>query len=356
MSNSTQNNNGLQLVGLCAAYFCMYTITGVQVKYYPAFFYQLPAEEFPNIHYLVDSSLGSTILILLIVFSLGWYRFNTSRKVKCGPVSLPSELAFIIPSGVCTTLITVATVLLYSLPISVMVATVIMRGSVIVLCRLIDAIQVKQGLLKKKVYWEENLAVVLALLTVMTNLINTREGDFAFLGNWKALTILAVYIGSYAIRLYVMNYYKNTRSPDVEHDSKGYFALEQISGTVAFLLIVVVMWLGLNYLGWSDPRALAYQSAISHWDWNPIFWTGAASGLAVLCSTMIFLFKGRTATFVGLLNRLTSLLAGVVATLVFAIGFGGKYPDLRQWVSVGLIILAFYLLTRAEKRRAAVTE
>ena len=69
--------------------------------------------------------------------------------------------------------------------------------------------------------------------------------------------------------------------------------------------------------------------------------------------TLLFYCLGYSATFVGLLNRLTSLLGGVAATVVFAIGFGGPAPDRLQWVSVGLIILAFVLLARAERRRRA---
>ena len=61
--------------------------------------------------------------------------------------------------------------------------------------------------------------------------------------------------------------------------------------------------------------------------------------------------RGVTATFVGLLNRLTSLLAGVIATVVYAVAFDSAYPDSRQWSSVGLIVVAFWLLTRAERRR-----
>jgi uncharacterized membrane protein YccC len=65
------------------------------------------------------------------------------------------------------------------------------------------------------------------------------------------------------------------------------------------------------------------------------------------------MFQGRTATFAGLVNRLTSLLAGTTATLVMAAFFGFSWPTTQQWVSLGFILVAVYFLTRAEKKRVA---
>ena len=60
-----------------------------------------------------------------------------------------------------------------------------------------------------------------------------------------------------------------------------------------------------------------------------------------------------TATFAGLVNRLTSLVAGTTSTLVVYVLFGGKLPKTQDWVSLGLILVAVAFLTRAERRRAA---
>ena len=50
-------------------------------------------------------------------------------------------------------------------------------------------------------------------------------------------------------------------------------------------------------------------------------------------------------------DRLTSLIAGTTATLVFHYWFGGRFPALRDWISLGLILIAIGFLTRAERRR-----
>jgi uncharacterized membrane protein YccC len=65
------------------------------------------------------------------------------------------------------------------------------------------------------------------------------------------------------------------------------------------------------------------------------------------------MFKGRTATFAGLANRLTSLVAGTMATLLFALFFGGKYPKTGDWLALVLIFVAVGFMTRSEMKRAA---
>jgi hypothetical protein len=64
------------------------------------------------------------------------------------------------------------------------------------------------------------------------------------------------------------------------------------------------------------------------------------------------MFKGRTATFAGLVNRLTSLVAGTAATLVSHWLFGGKFPKPQDWASLGFILVAVAFLTAAETKRA----
>jgi drug/metabolite transporter (DMT)-like permease len=149
-----------------------------------------------------------------------------------------------------------------------------------------------------------------------------------------------------------MNYYTITRAAGVAHDSRGFFATEQIAATATLLCMALIVWNGRAWFGWDGGRPEAFRDAISIPDLSAIL-AGVPFGIVAFFSVFIFLFKGRTATFVGLVNRLTSLLAGVTATLVFATWFGGTFPTGRHWGSVGLIVVAVYFLTRAERRRAA---
>lgn len=343
-----EDGSTTRLVQLCAGYFLTYLFTGVAVKYF-----QGSADAgLPGMHdvtFLVYSTAGGMGICALVVVALGWWRFPSTDRISLLGLSVPRELLYIVPSGLCTAVVIPTTTMMYSLPITVMVAMVIMRGSIIVVSRLVDAIQIHQGILTRRVYWEENAGVVLALAAVSVHLIGEGAGGFDFLSNATAVSILGAYIVAYALRIYVMNYFKNTRTSSSGADNRNFFAAEQLSA-------MVFAALGLGwFLNTGTESATIARAAIvtPHADWAPAIGAGAVFGVVAFFSVFIFMFKGRTATFVGLVNRLTSLIAGTGATLVVHFVFGGKAPKLEDWVSLAIILAAVALLTRSERRRAA---
>lgn len=355
----TEEGSTGRLLQLCGGYFFFYTIYSVASKYFTS----SPTKLMSEIEFAVYSTLGGTTICLLIVLGLRWYRLESNRRIQFAGLSLPSELLYIIPSGICTAVIIPTTTLMYSLPISVMVAMIIMRGSVIVISRLVDEIQLRQGILQKKVLWEENTAVVFALLAVAVSLIaNMVMGKPSSTPSKNALSmaagvvILISYIVAYAIRIYLMNYYKNTRGKGVKLDNNGFFALEQISATTTVALFALAVFFLAPTFGWDSNYINQFRSTIETPDeyWFPAVLAGTIFGLVSFFSVFIFMFKGRSATFAGLVNRLTSLVAGTAATLLFQYGFGGKPTKLEDWISLALILVAVAFLTRAENRRAAI--
>ncbi len=343
-----------QLIEFCSGYFILYAITGITVKYFTGSSAVI-APSMSEIEYLVYNTIGGNLIALVIVIAFKWYKIQSNNTVSLIGLKIPSEFYYIIPSGICTAIVIPTTTLMYTLPISVMVAMVIMRGSIIVISRIIDAIQIKQGILKKRVFWEENAAVLFAILAVIANLINIKPGSFDFVGSTAAMTILISYLTAYSIRIYIMNYYKNTRAKGVKQDNKGFFAVEQIAATITMITIGVFIYYSPGLVGWDAPQVIdfsrAFKSPQDFWLWASI--SGFAFGLLAFFSVFIFMFKGRTATFAGLVNRLTSLIAGTAATLLFAIMFGGKYPGTEDWITLGFILIAVAFLTKAEKKRAA---
>ena len=142
------------LMQMCVAYFLCYVITGLTVKY----FLGNPALGLPGmkgLQFLAYSTLGASPFVTLYVLIRRWYKIESAHRINFLGMKLPIELLYIIPSGICTGIVIPTTTLMYTLPISVMVAMVIMRGSVIVISRLVDYIQIKQGILHKKVYKED---------------------------------------------------------------------------------------------------------------------------------------------------------------------------------------------------------
>lgn len=332
------------LVRLCAGYFVFYVITGVAVKYF-----QGPAAEgFPGmegIPFLFYNTAGGSLLCLAVVALAGWW--------GAGGRPAGRDLVVIGVSGLCTAVVIPATTLLYSLPISVMVAMVIMRGSIIVISRLVDALQIRQGLVTRQVQPEENIAVGFALAAVGTHLVLADAAGFAFLDNGPAVTILGSYIAAYAVRIYLMNWFKNTRARAAQGgrgvpDNRAFFAWEQLFASIAIAAVVV----GLLVAGPAGAVVDGLRGAITppHPAWPGAMLAGGAFGIVAFFSVFIFLFKGRSATFVGLVNRLVSLVAGTAATLISALVFGGTLPTSTDWISLGFILIAVVFLTRAERR------
>jgi len=335
-----------RLLQLCIGYFVFYVITGVSVKYFLG-------SGMPDMQYLVYSTIGGNMIALLIVLSLKWYKLQSNKIIGFLGMKIPEEYLYIIPSGICTAIVIPTTTLMYSLPISVMVAMVIMRGSVIIISRLIDAIQIRQGILKKRVYMEENIAVLFALIAVAINIFSGNDGGFDFIYNTAAVVILTSYIIAYFIRIYIMNYYKNTRGKGIKQDNKGFFAVEQIAATITMLLIGIVFYSSPELFGWQSKQITefigAFHTPSAMWEYAIL--AGTAFGAVAFFSVFIFMFKGRTATFAGLVNRLTSLIAGTASTLLIFYFFGGKFPSKEDWISLVFILISVAFISKAEKKR-----
>lgn len=344
-----------RLLQLCFGYFGFYVLNGIAVKYFTAKDPVSGLAKMTDVAYLVYSGMGSMTICVLIVLALKWYKLKSTHDVTVFGTKMPAEYLYIIPSGICTAVVIPTTTMMYTLPISVMVAMVIMRATVIVISRLVDSVQVAQGILHKKVYWEENMAVVFAIIAACINLFSAKGKDFDFVHNKPAMIILTAYIIAYAIRIYIMNYYKNTRPKGTPQHNEGFFAVEQIT---AFVTTVVIAVLAFKMLpDTMDPKNFInlYHDSINNCpaDWMGAVVGGLPYGAAAFFSVFLFMFKGRTATFAGVVNRLTSLIAGTAATLLAVPLLGAKMPKNSEWVSLAFIMIAIFFLTRAEKRRTA---
>lgn len=348
----TEEGSTGRLIQYCLGYFIAYIFTGVAVKYFTSNA-SMFLPHVREIEYLVYSTIGGSIICILVLLLWRWYKIKSHSYATIGKIKIPSEIFYIIPSGICTAVVIPTTTLMYLLPISVMVAMVIMRGSVIIISRLVDAIQIKQGILKKKIYWEEEVAVIFAVVAICLDIFYGSKvaGEFAFVHSPIAMSILGSYIVAYSIRIYIMNYYRNTRDKKAPQDNKGFFAIEQITSSLTMLLVGFILFkLSTNLVPIMQFQE-ALTSPTKYWPKEII--AGFAYGAGAFFSVFLFMFKGRTATFSGLVNRLTSLVAGTIATLLFWMMFNGKAPSTKDWISLIFIFVAVGFLTKAEKKRTA---
>ena len=357
----SESGSTKRLLELCVGYFLFYTLTGVLVKYFLSSKPGLP--HLPGMEYLVYSTTGGALIATGVVLVLKWYKLDSVKRITYAGITFPSEILYIIPSGVMTAIVIPTTTLMYSFKhISVMVAMVIMRGSVIVVSRIVDSLQIRSGILKKKVYLEENVAMVFALIAVGIKIFSGGGGKENPFTSLPVMIIFSAYISAYAVRIYIMNFYKNTRPKEKKKDNnKSFFAIEQMSSTTTLILVAVSIIIFAKLSGAEGERITPFVNAFFSpnltWGAYAVL-SGMVFGVVAFFSVFIFMFKGRTATFAGLVNRLTSLVAGTTATLLFAFLFGGRYPVLIDWISLALIFVAVGFISAAEKRRAkeAITQ
>jgi hypothetical protein len=351
MFKSKEGSTG-RLLELCGGYFLFYVIYTVATKYLTGPVKNgLPGVD--QLELLIFSTVGGSLICLLVVLFGCWARMESEHYITWGKLRFPAEYLYIIPSGVCTAVVIPTTTLMYTLLRSVMVAMLIMRGAIIVISRLIDAIQIKQGILHKKVFWEEEAACIFAIVAVCAQLFFVKDAGGADLfHNAIAMAVLGGYLLAYSIRIYIMNYYKNTRGKGCKQNNKAFFGVEQVSASATILIALLVV-MSLPAAGSKLLTALQHN----YWSHSPYaageVLAGTAYGIVAFFSVFIFMFKGRTATFAGLSNRLTSLIAGTAATLLFAVFFKGSYPKPEDWISLALILIAVGFMTRAELKRSA---
>lgn len=332
-----------RLLQYSLSYFFFYVIFGVGVKYFQG----SAADGFPGLselEFLTYSTLGSSLVCLGVILFARWWKFPWKK----------SEIFFMVLSGTCTALVIPTTTLMYSLPISVMVAMVLMRGSIIVISRLVDSVLLLQGLSKKKVIWEENIAMLFSLLAVGLYLFFARESDFDFVHSKIAMGILVTYILAYALRIYIMNLFKFTRTAHTTSNNKNYFAIEQLTASIwifGFSAVVAFLPSALQSLNTTMITNFHETFSSPHPAWMLAAIAGLPFGFAAFFSVFLFMFEGRTSTFAGLVNRLASLLAGTFSTLFFALAFGGKWPGKVDWLAFACIIIAVLFLGLAERKK-----
>lgn len=348
--NEKREGSTAQLVEFSFWYFIFYLLFGVLTKYFTD-----TRPDYPHLSqmaFLYYSTIGGLAICLGVVVARRWWRrLQPKSYFSLGARRLPREYLWIVPSGICTAIIIPTTTLMYTLPITIMLAMTLMRASIIVIGRAVDAIQRRQGILKEPILWEENVAVVFAVSTVVVIITTQPQGQFDFLHSAFALTVMALYIGSYAIRIYIMNHYKNTQG---KPDNKAFFGIEQLVAAATVITITTSLITATKLLNWQEPQLVQIDQASNSLD-LPAILAGVPFGLAAFFSVFLFMFKGRNGTFSTLVNRLASLIAGTTATLMYHYIFKGKFPAAHEWISLSLVLIAVGFLVKAELRRKNLT-
>ena len=339
------------LLSLCGGYFTLYVIFGMAMKYF------LKIAKINGMVLFGYSLLASMPIVLAYVLWKRWPQKLESEDSTGFLGRYPTEYKWIGLSGVCTGFVIPTTALLYTFGFSVMVAMIIMRSSLIVISVFVDWILIYQGHSTKKVRPWEYAAVIAALgavaIIIGTGFVQKDKGHFNFLGDPMFMGTMALYIVPYGFRIYILNRFKT------KVNQKAIFGIEQISafGTVA--LGVTIALLAFHLGGWKPPQMTNFAHGLNpiNWQFGPMFWFTSYGGVAFV-SVFIYLYRDGSATFNTTLNRMTSLLAGTVATVLLHEVFGLRAVRPHEWGAFGMVILALFFLGMAgratEKEKAVL--
>ena len=274
--------------------------------------------------------MTSAVGMVIFLTAVGWWGDATQRRV--GSLTLPSPTRWTLLSGLCTAAIIATTTMAYTFGgVSIVFMMLLMRGGVLVIAPIVDAIS------GRAIRWFSWVALAFSLAALAV--------AFSERGGW-ALTLtagvdIAVYLAAYFFRLSAMSHLAKTDDPAV---TRRYFVEEQMVATPAVVTVLALAAL----LGGDATEPLRAG-------FTTFFDRGAVTvGAAVL----IGLFSQGTGVFGGFIllgrqensfcvpvNRASSILAGVVASASLAMLLGASPTSPHQLVGAGLVLLAVLFLS-----------
>ncbi|MBI1946209.1 MAG: hypothetical protein HYS27_10955 [Deltaproteobacteria bacterium] len=278
---------------------------------------------------LPSTVLASVVGMFTFLTVARWWRFATHRQLWRWSVPVPRPRLLV--SGACTATIVVTTTLAYTFDgISIVFAMLLMRGGVLVIAPIVDAIS------RRRVQWTSWTALALSLVALIV--VFAEKGGFVLSG--AAALDIGLYLASYFVRLRIMSGSAKSEDPDA---NTRYFVEEQMVAT-PLVVVVLALWALLG----STPVALDLQRGfVDIWSEPTIGWilaVGLLSQGTGIFGGLILLDK-RENTFCVPVNRASSILAGLVASFASAAIFAAALPSTFELLGAALIVVAIAVLS-----------
>lgn len=327
--NSRQRTYSLGVWGLGLGYFLFYTpYSGVTKAISAGLFAGLPRKVAGLA--LLPGSVLATFAGVIVFFTLaGWWRYAGRLRVAGCQIPCPGRWTLL--SGLCSGTIIGTTTLAFTFShISVVLTLVLLRGGVLVIAPIVDA------LAKRRVRWFSWAAMGLSLAAVLAALSATAEFDISPLAG----LVIAAYLAAYFFRFQIMTKLAKCRDEDV---TRRFLVEEQMIATPALIAALALaavfgpadaahqLRIGFACLAGSD---LALPAAIAGFSY---------AGL-LICTSLIFLDR-RENTFCVPIHCGSSMLAGIVAAYGLSYFSALPPPSLSQLLGAALIMVALLFLS-----------
>jgi hypothetical protein len=281
----------------------------------------------PGLSLLPLSSIASVICAVLLLVVTGWWR-KTTRHTVAG-VTFHGPGRYTLLSGLCSSAIILTTTLAYTFEgISIVFMMLLLRGGVLLIAPAVDLVS------RRKVRWFSWVALGLSLAALLLAL----DPNSGFKLSLAATADIGIYLLAYFIRLRLMS--KLAKGSD--EDNLRYFAEEQMVSSPAALLALALMALG------SGPASDELRRGFTEVPFGPaaaaVVLVGVLSQSNGVFGGLVLLDK-RENSFAVPVNRASSILAGLLATLVLWGFFGEKTPGFREILGALMILVAVLFLS-----------
>lgn len=274
----------------------------------------------------------SMLFSVVVMFAFWWWRgwwqdAAAARPWRVSGLVLPRPRAGTWAAGACVAGISASTTLAFTFEgVSIVLALLLMRGGILVMAPLVDALL---GRRVRAVSW---LGFGLTLAALLLSLAGSSDRRLPP----GCLLVLGIYMASYFTRFWLM-----TRLAKVEDrlHNRRFLVEEQMvgNGLLAIGLVVAAIATGRGiggqlrhgFLGlWGDPGLV-----------GALLLMGLCSAGTGMFGSLIFL-DHRENTYCIPLNRASSLLAGVAASLLMSLFFGAAVPKAIELLGAAMVITA----------------
>lgn len=275
------------------------------------------------------SVMAVVVGMLGFITVMNWWKHAGHRQFLGISIPFPRRLTFL--SGICMATIMGTTTLAFAFEgVSIVLVLVLLRGGVLVIAPLVDAI------VGRRVRWFSWLAMLTSLIAVLVVLGDTANYKLSLL----AAVTIAAYLTAYFIKFQLMSRLAKT---DEKSSTLRFFVEEQMVAAPLLLLALVtmatlglgdaMMGLRIGFTTFLASREAGFALLIG------LFYAGLC-----ICTTLIFLDR-RENTFCVPMHCGSSMLSGVVATYALSFAFRQNPPSEYQLVSAGLIVMALVFLS-----------
>ena len=234
----------------------------------------------------------------------------------------------------------------------------LMRGGMLIMSPIVDTI------FKRHVRWFSWVALGLSFMAlVINNFVNHDPtsgwgiSNAGFALNTIIIIDVVVYLAAYFIRLTFMTKLAKSDDPDV---TKKYFVEEQMVGTPFLLTLLFIV----SLFHTTTDATFIHQIHAGF----TTFFTGHGTSI-ILIGIVIGICSQFTGVFGGLIlldksenafavpvNRCSSILAGILATVLLVPVFNATLPPRQEFLGAACILIAILFLTippMIEKKRRA---